>query len=163
MRRHRLQRTQQLPVSMEQAWRFFASPLNLPLITPAWLRLTPLGEVPDRMFAGMIIHYRVTPLFGFALRWISEITHVDPPRCFVDEQRRGPYRFWHHHHHFRPAVGGIEMTDTVTYALKYGLVGTLIHALTIRKRLEEIFDFRQRCLQRYFGTRSVVAATGRRN
>jgi ligand-binding SRPBCC domain-containing protein len=102
------------------------------------------------MFPGMVIPYRLTPLFGIPITWISEITHVDPPHYFVDEQRFGPYRFWHHQHHFRPIKGGIEMIDTVNYFLRFGSLGRLMHALFIGKRLEEIFDFRQRSLERLF-------------
>ena len=150
MKLYRLHRTQTLPVSVEEAWQFFSSPLNLSAITPSWLNLKVAGESPDPMFAGMLIRYRVTPLLGIPVTWISEITHVDPPHCFVDEQRFGPYRFWHHRHHFRPVNGGIEMTDAVSYRLKYGPVGTLMHAFLVKKRLEAIFDFRQGALERLF-------------
>ena len=151
MKRHRLERNQHLPISGEQAWRFFSSPLNLPAITPAWLNLTPLGNMPHRMFPGMVIRYRITPLLGIPVTWVSVITHLDPPHSFVDEQIRGPYRRWHHRHRFRPADGGIEMTDTVTYTMKYGLLGNLLHALLVRNRLESIFDFRQQVLAHRFG------------
>jgi ligand-binding SRPBCC domain-containing protein len=149
---YRLHRAQILPVSQEEAWRFFSSPLNLPSITPPWLNLTAVEEVPDSMFPGMVIRYWVKPLLGIPVTWISEITHVDAPHYFVDEQRFGPYRFWLHQHHFRTVSGGIEMIDTVFYSLKYGPLGTLMNAFFIRKRLEEIFDFRQRALEQLFGT-----------
>ena len=148
-----LERTQFLPVSLESAWEFFSSPLNLPSITPPWLNLKVRGEVPDRMVPGMVIYYRVKPLLGIPVTWISEITQLNPPHGFVDEQRVGPYRFWHHRHLFRPLRGGIEMIDQVTYSLKYGPVGTLVHAVFVRKRLKEIFDFRQAALERRFGCR----------
>jgi ligand-binding SRPBCC domain-containing protein len=153
MNRYRLQRIQHLPVSREQAWRFFSCPLNLPTITPPWLNLTPLGKVPERMYTGMVIRYRVTPLLGIPVTWISEITHLDPPHAFVDEQRIGPYRLWRHRHAFRPVKNGIEMTDTVRYAMKYGPLGSAMHAFIICKRLEEIFDYRQKTLERLFGFR----------
>ena len=150
MRRYRLQRCQHLPVSAAHAWRFFSSPLNLSAITPAWLNLVPVGKVPDRMFPGMVIRYRVTPLFGIPVTWISEITHVDPPHSFVDEQRLGPYRYWHHRHRFRAVNGGVEIIDTISYGLKYGTLGMLLHRLFVRRRLEEIFDFRQQALEQLF-------------
>lgn len=150
MKLYRLDRAQTLRVSSEEAWQFFSSPLNLPSITPPWLRLTVSEVVPDRMYPGMVIHYRVAPLLGVPVTWISEITHVDPPHYFVDEQRFGPYRFWQHQHYFRPAKDGIKMIDTVYYALKYGPLGRLIHSALIRRRLEEIFDFRQRALAQLF-------------
>lgn len=150
MRLYRLHRIQTLPVSVEKAWQFFSSPLNLPSITPPWLNLKVVGEVPDRMFPGMVIRCRVAPLFGIPVNWISEITHVDPPHYFVDEQRLGPYRFWHHLHHIRPIGSGIEMIDTVSYSLKYGPFGRLMHAFVVKKRLEAIFNFRQKTLERLF-------------
>ena len=156
MKRYRLQRTQHLPVSCEHAWLFFSSPLNLPAITPRWLNLAPIGTLPDHMFPGMVIRYRVTPLFGIPVTWISEITHVDPPHFFVDEQLLGPYRKWHHQHHFRPVCGGVEMTDTIAYCLKYGFLGSLLHRLFVRKRLEEIFDFREKMLKRRFRVRRMT-------
>ncbi len=125
MKLYRLRRVQKLSIPMEDAWRFFSSPLNLPTITPPWMKFRNTGEVPDRMFPGMLIRYRLTPILGIPISWITEITHVDPPHSFVDEQRFGPYRFWHHHHLFRPAAEGTEMIDTVHYRLKYGILGGL--------------------------------------
>jgi ligand-binding SRPBCC domain-containing protein len=145
-----LRRIQTIPVSLEKAWDFFSSPLNLPLITPSWLNLKITEKLPDQMFPGMMICYRVKPLFGISLTWITEITHVDIPNYFVDEQRFGPYRFWQHQHHFRQTDDGVEMTDVVHYVLKFGLFGTMIHAVHIRKQLEKIFDFRQKMLENLF-------------
>ncbi len=150
MKRYLIRRSQRLPVSMQQAWLFFSSPLNLPAITPPWLNLTPVNEVPDEMFPGMMIRYRVTPLPGWKVTWVSEITRVDPPRFFVDRQQSGPYRFWHHQHHFRPVNGGVEMIDKVRYGLKCDLFGLVIHTYFVRPRLEAIFDYRCRALERLF-------------
>jgi ligand-binding SRPBCC domain-containing protein len=147
---YRLDRIQKLSISLDEAWHFFSSPLNLPSITPPWLNLTILGELADRMFPGMIIRYRVTPFLGIPATWISEITHMEAPHYFVDKQRFGPYRFWHHQHHFLSTKGGIEMMDTVHYALKFGPVGRVMHAFVVKKKLEEIFDFRQRALTKRF-------------
>jgi ligand-binding SRPBCC domain-containing protein len=151
MKLYRLQRTQILHVSLEAAWEFFSSPLNLPSLTPPWLNLAVRGEVPDHMFPGMIIRYGLTPLFNIPATWITEITHVDPPHLFVDEQRFGPYRFWHHQHFFRPLDGVTEMTDVVHYSLKYGPLGRLMHTPLVRKRLNAIFDFRKRSIEGRFG------------
>lgn len=150
MKLYRLQRTQALPVTPEEAWPFFSSPFNLPSLTPSWLNVRITGETPDRMFPGMVIRYRITPAFGVSVAWVTEITHVNRPYYFVDEQRFGPYRFWQHQHRFRPSPGGLEMTDTVHYGLRYGPLGSLLHSLLIRKRLEEIFDFRFMKLERIF-------------
>jgi len=150
MKLHQLTRIQTLPVQIEEAWQFFSSPRNLPSITPPWLNLVAMNDIPDSMHPGMVIQYRVKPLLGIPVNWLTEITHVDAPRYFVDEQRFGPYRFWHHEHHFRRVNGGVEMVDQVLYGLKYGSIGKLMHALIIRRRLEAIFDFRQRALEKIF-------------
>jgi ligand-binding SRPBCC domain-containing protein len=150
MKLYRVQRIQTFPVSLEESWQFFASPLNLPKITPPWLNLKVTEKVPDRMFPGMMICYRVKPLFGIPLTWITEITHVDAPNYFVDEQRFGPYRFWQHQHHFRQLKDGVEVTDIVNYALKFGSFGRVFHAILIKKQLKKIFDFRQKRLAQIF-------------
>ena len=150
MKLYRLQRTQTLPLSVEEAWTFFSSPQNLPSITPPWLNLAVQGEVPDAIYPGTVFHLHLTPIFGLKVVWITEITHVDPPHYFVDEQRFGPYRFWHHQHLFRPLESGTEMTDTVSYAMKYGPFGRMLHDCIIERLLHQIFDFRQRSLERIF-------------
>jgi ligand-binding SRPBCC domain-containing protein len=150
MKLYRIHRRQVLPCSVAVAWRFFSSPRNLPAITPPWLNVAIVGDVPNEMAPGMLIQYRLTPLAGLPVAWLSEITQVDEPRYFVDEQRIGPYRFWHHQHHFRPVANGVEMIDRVTYGMKFGLVGILAHSVVVDGRLCAIFDYRYRAIERYF-------------
>lgn len=157
---YRIERSQVLPISIDTAWQFFSSPGNLPLITPPWLNLKIIGPVSAHMQAGMLIHYHVTPLFGLRMSWLSEITHVDAPRFFVDEQRLGPYRLWHHEHFFHRCDAGVQVDDIVTYALKYASMGTLVHAIWIQKRLQMIFDYRSSALHRRFGTTAASTHGG---
>lgn len=149
---HELRRVQRLPLSREKAWAFFSNPHNLPLITPDWLTLRVTNDVPEAIHPGLIITYRVRPLFGIPVRWITEITHAEPPRLFVDEQRFGPFRFWHHQHHLRAVEGGVEVTDHVHYALPFGPIGALARRLVVKNQLQTIFDYRQRALVERFGT-----------
>lgn len=149
MKVHVLEREQRLPISLEQAWEFFADARNLARITPPDMGFEVTSRLPERMYAGMIITYRVRPLFGIPVRWVTEITHVDEGRMFVDEQRAGPYRFWHHQHLFREVPGGVEVGDVVHYALPPG-VG-LLRPLLVAPRLEAIFDHRRRVLVEIFG------------
>ena len=142
---------QKLPISILRAWEFFSNPKNLELITPSWLNLRITSEIPDEMHPGMIITYEVTPFFGIRVNWVTEITHVDRPHLFVDEQRFGPYRFWHHKHLFREIHGGIEMQDIVHYAYRFGLIGGFIGALLVRDRLRDIFGYRYEKLRELFG------------
>jgi ligand-binding SRPBCC domain-containing protein len=134
-----------------EAWSFFSNPNNLQLITPPSLGLEATPEIPDKMYAGMIITYRVRPLLGIPMRWITEITHVDAPHMFIDEQRFGPYRFWHHQHRFQEIDGGVEMQDIVSYGLYGGPFAKIIHELAVRKQLEEIFRYRRTYLEARFG------------
>jgi ligand-binding SRPBCC domain-containing protein len=133
------------------AWDFFSNPRRLAEITPPWLNFRVTSNLPEKMYAGMIIAYQIRPFGNIAVNWLSEITHVQEPFLFVDEQRSGPYRLWHHQHVFREITGGVEMTDLVHYALPYGVLGRMLHRLAIATRLGAIFDFRQARLEQIFG------------
>jgi len=147
----RLEYQQDLPLSIEAAWDFFSRPENLARITPENLNFEVTSPLPEKMYAGMIVSYRVRPLFGFAMNWISEITHVREPDFFVDEQRSGPYRIWHHEHLLEPIEGGVRMIDRVHYQLPGGLPAYWLLNQTVRNRLEEIFSYRRRKLIELFG------------
>lgn len=149
MKPYRLHQVQLLPIDINDAWEFFVNPANLPQITPPDLGFRIISELPERMYAGMIVSYTVTPVAGIPVNWLTEITHIDAPHFFVDEQRQGPYRFWHHQHLFHEVDGGTEMTDIVHYGLPFDPVGRLIAPL-IRKRLEGIFAYRRRVLEHRF-------------
>ena len=151
MKLHRLQTVQRLPISLDEAWDFFSSPRNLRFITPPWLDFRITNEVPERMHTGAIITYTIRPMFGLPVGWVTEITHLDPPHFFVDEQRFGPYRLWHHQHFFRPIEGGIEAEDIVHYALPFGPLGSLVHRLTVHRRVQDIFAYRREVLTERFG------------
>ena len=142
-----LRRKQLLPVTLQTAWQFFSDPRNLPVITPPDLGFEITSQLPEQMYAGMVVTYKVTALAGVRVNWVTEITHVREPDFFVDEQRFGPYRFWHHQHLFRAVEEGTEMADLVSYLLPFQPFGELI-APFIRKRLEYIFDYRQETIAR---------------
>ena len=150
MKLHLLEREQRLPIPIEEAWAFFSDAGNLARITPPDMGFEVTSKLPERMYAGMIVTYRVRPLAGIPVTWVTEITHVDEPHLFVDEQRFGPYRFWHHQHLFREVEGGTEVRDLVTYALPPG--GGLLRPLLVAPRLAAIFDHRRRILEATFGT-----------
>jgi ligand-binding SRPBCC domain-containing protein len=99
----------------------------------------------------MIIAYRISPLAGIRMTWVTEITQVREQRYFVDEQRVGPYAMWHHEHWLKPTDKGVLMTDLVSYKLPLGLLGELAHPLFVRRQLEGIFEFRRRALETHFG------------
>jgi len=151
MQLYRLERTQILPISQLEAWRFFSQPQNLPRITPDWLDFKINGFAETDMYAGQVLRYRLKPLFGLPVTWISEITHVQEPAYFVDEQRFGPYRFWHHLHRFEPVEHGTQICDVVHYALGYGIIGHWVRNWLVAPRLESIFNYRRDTLTSIFG------------
>lgn len=151
MKLFRFETEQLIPAPLEEVWRFFSSPRNLKTITPPYMGFDILTPVPDTMEPGIIIAYTVRPLWGIPMFWVTEITHVDPLRFFVDEQRFGPYRFWHHRHVFVPTQGGVLMTDIVHYALPVPIIDGLVNRLTVRPRIQEIFEFRRRKIVEIFG------------
>ena len=143
-------RQQDLPISLEEAWAFFSRPDNLAKITPDDLGFEVTSRLPEQMYAGMVVSYRVRPLTGVAVPWVTEITHVREPFFFVDEQRSGPYRFWHHQHLFDRIDGGVRMTDLVHYQLPFGWPGHLLAGSLVANRLAHIFNFRTRVLAEQF-------------
>ncbi|MBK8557891.1 MAG: SRPBCC family protein [Lewinellaceae bacterium] len=147
-----LKRIQQLPISLEQAWDFFSSPANLKEITPDYMGfdITSDKAFLGKMYPGQIITYTVKPILGIPLFWMTEITHVEEGKFFVDEQRVGPYRIWHHQHHFKAVPGGVETTDLVHYQLPFGPLGALANSFFVRRQLASIFDYRYRKLEALF-------------
>ncbi len=153
MKTYTLKTVQKLPISLSEAWEFFSSPANLKEITPEYMgfKITSDHAPEEKMYPGQIISYIVTPVLGIPLRWMTEITHVKDKEYFVDEQRFGPYALWHHTHRFKEIRGGVEMTDTVQYALPFGILGQLAHPILVKGKLEKIFAYRLEKLTKKFG------------
>ncbi|MDB5287383.1 MAG: hypothetical protein JWR05_2332 [Mucilaginibacter sp.] len=153
MKTYALKLKQNIPVSLDEAWEFFSAPLNLAKITPPEMNFIVTSDYNDdtRMYPGMIITYKISPLFGIKLNWMTEITHVQDHQYFVDEQRFGPYALWHHQHHFKEIPGGVEMTDLLHYAIPYGIIGRLSNALLVGKQVKKIFDYRVKAVEKLFG------------
>ncbi len=142
-----LERKQTVAMPHERCWRFFSDPANLARITPPSLGFRVLSKQPPQIHPGLMIRYRVSPLFGVPVTWVTEITHVRAPDYFVDEQRIGPYRIWHHEHTFRAVDGGhTEVTDLIHYVPPLGPLGAIFNRLLIRRQLDRIFDFREQQL-----------------
>lgn len=148
---HTLERTQRLPITVEEAWNFFSSPPNLKTITPPYMGFAIKSGGGGAMYAGMIIKYTVTPLLGIPMTWVTEITHVEEKNFFVDEQRVGPYAVWHHQHHFKAISNGVEMTDIVNYKLPLGILGEWVEPFLVKRKVEEIFEYRNVKMLELFG------------
>lgn len=151
MKIYTMHRRQKVPISPEKAWDFLADPANLKTITPDYMGFNILSGDDRKMFAGQIIQYIVTPIAGIKMKWVTEITHVNEGKYFVDEQRFGPYKLWHHKHFINPIEGGTEMEDIVDYKVPMGYLGQAAHPFLVRPKLEEIFEYRQKKLTELFG------------
>ena len=148
---YQLRQIQTLPITLEKAWEFFSNPANLNEITPDDMEFVITSPVlKGEIYAGQIITYKVSPVLNVPLVWATEITQVRAPYYFSDNQLYGPYRFWHHEHHFKAMPSGIEMTDILYYELPFGVVGDFVHRLFVRKRIETIFEYRRRKLEKIF-------------
>jgi ligand-binding SRPBCC domain-containing protein len=145
-----LERTQVVPVELEEAFAFFADPHNLERITPPWLGFE-IVEAPERLGPGAALRYRLR-LFGLPIRWRTEIVEWTPPRGFVDVQRRGPYRLWEHAHRLRAVDGGTEIYDHVRYRLFGGPLGAPVRRLLVRRWLDAIFDYRAAAVAALLGS-----------
>ena len=146
------QTVQKIPISLEKAWEFFSNPANLAIITPPGMEFTTISKFHGpKMYQGQLIEYKVKPLPAIPLYWMTEITHVEPLKYFVDEQRFGPYSLWHHQHHFRAVDGGVEMTDIVHYKVPGWFIGDIANSLFVANKLKSIFDFRFRKVEELFG------------
>lgn len=156
MKIYQLKAKQKLAMPMEDAWNFFSDPGNLPKITPTWLNLKITSDLPDKIYEGMIITYKVYPFAGIPSNWVTEITQLKEKQFFIDEQRFGPYKFWHHQHHFKEVNDGIEMEDIISYALPLDPLSRPINSLFVGKKVEEIFEFREKVLNTLFQNKEVV-------
>lgn len=150
MKLHQFKAKQILPISLDKAWSFFSDPGNLSKLTPEYLNFKITTELPNEMYEGMIISYKVHPILGIPVNWVTEITSVKEKNFFIDEQRFGPYKFWHHQHHFNEVDGGLEMIDVISYALPFDPFSRLINKLLVEKKIKGIFDFRQKVLKKIF-------------
>ncbi|MAB94713.1 MAG: cell division inhibitor [Flavobacteriales bacterium] len=142
--------TQELNISKDKAWEFLSNPKNLKDITPPYMGFNIISGHDRKMYQGQIIQYILTPVLKIPFRWVTEITHVVEEEYFVDEQRFGPFVFWHHKHFIHSSVNGVVMKDIVDYKLPFGVIGKLVHFLFIKKRVNQIFDFRKKKLNTLF-------------
>jgi ligand-binding SRPBCC domain-containing protein len=145
-----LKQEQFLPITLDGAWQFFATPRNLNEITPDNMVFEIVSELPDSMYAGLLINYRLKPMFNIPVDWCTEITHIKEKEYFIDEQRKGPYRIWHHEHHFRAVDGGVLMTDLLHYDIGKSIFGWIAGKLFVHKKVKAIFDYRCNKLQTIF-------------
>ena len=151
MKIYTLHKKQQLPITLDKAWEFLSNPKNLKVITPDYMSFNIVSNIDRPLYTGQIIQYIVTPLLGIKTKWVSEITHIEEKKYFVDEQMYGPYSLWHHKHFVKEIDGGVELEDIIDYKVPLGFLGQLVHPFIVKPKLEEIFNYRQKKLEALFG------------
>lgn len=140
-----------LPIKLDQAWNFFSRPENLKLITPPDMQFKLQSDLLNtEMYEGMVIHYSVRPFFGIEVAWTTEITHIKPLHYLVDEQRSGPFKIWHHEHHFKLKENGVQMDDLLHYTLPFGFLGRWVKEAFISEKIDSIFAYRTQELKTRF-------------
>lgn len=147
----KLKYSQKLPISLNEAWDFLSSPKNLELITPRHMDFNITDWDEKKAYPGQIIQYTVKPLLGVKINWVTEITQVKDKEFFIDEQRFGPYSFWHHKHFLKEVENGILIEDVIHYKIPLGPIGVLINFLFINSKLNSIFKYRKQELIKIFG------------
>lgn len=153
MKVYKKESVQHINASLEECWSFFSNPKNLQIITPKSMGFEVTDYDDKLMYTGQIIQYKITPLLGIKLNWMTEITVVKENSYFIDEQRFGPYTLWHHKHFFEATTNGTQMTDIVHYALPLGFIGRIMNALVVRNELKTIFEYRHKKVEEIFNTK----------
>ncbi len=151
MKVYNLERKSTLPITIDKAWSFFSDPKNLAKITPDSMNFEILTkDLPPSIYSGLLVQYTVTPLLGLKMKWLTEIKHVNKPFYFIDEQKSGPYTLWYHEHSFSENGSQTIMTDKVSYALPFSILGNISHSIFVRKKIESIFDHREKVIADLF-------------
>lgn len=143
--------SQIVKTDIDTCWDFFSKPDNLKKITPEYMGFKVVKGGEEEMYPGQVIEYKVSPVLGIKQTWLTEITHVKKNSFFVDEQRIGPYKIWHHQHIFIPQDDGtVLMKDIVTYALPVIPFSIVINRLFVKRKLNKIFNHRTRVIAKLF-------------
>jgi ligand-binding SRPBCC domain-containing protein len=157
MKVYTLRRTQLINAPIDVLWAFFSNADNLAVLTPVYMNFRVTSDAfSDHIYPGQIITYKVSPLLHIPLFWMTEITHVARHTLFVDEQRIGPYKMWHHQHHFEQQGDKVLMTDIVHYRLPLSFIGRVAYILFIKKQLQDIFEYRRRKIEELFNAGKQV-------
>ncbi|MGZ0654058.1 SRPBCC family protein [Coraliomargarita sp. W4R72] len=148
---HRLHREQTIATDLQTAWDFISTPQNLDRITPDDMAFEIVSEVPEQMYDGLLIEYRVgIPVIG-KQTWLTELKHIRERHSFVDEQRIGPYKLWLHYHEITEVKDGVRFIDRVNYVMPFGPLGAIARAVYVKNELKRIFDYRQQAMVQHLG------------
>ena len=155
---YQLKREQHINCSLSDAWAFFSTPRNLDKLTPDSVGFKITHCSSETAPEGQMIGYKVKVAPFIWVTWLTEITKVNDMHSFVDDQRIGPYKVWHHTHRFEEKDGGVLMTDEVTYVMPFGIIGTIVHGMFVKNKLRHIFDERKRLCEQYFSAENASAS-----
>ena len=154
MRVFKLRYSQTVNASLDEVFVFFSNPENLSILTPEKLNFTILTPTPIVMKEGQIIDYTIK-LLGFNVRWRTIITEYNGKNKFVDQQLKGPYSMWHHTHEFKELNGSINMVDTISYVIPFGILGQIVNRFWVKRDLDKIFKYRQKAIVKIFKERKL--------
>jgi len=153
---HTFRQEQWIPRPIDEVFAFFSDARNLEVITPPWLGFRILSRDSSPISQGTEIRYQLR-LHGIPIRWKTEILLWDPPHRFIDLQRSGPYKLWHHTHQFEAHDGRTKVIDLVRYTLPFGLLGRIVHAVKVRGDVRRIFEHRRQRIHELFPEQRSVA------
>lgn len=150
---HRITDEIEIPIPLDEAWDFFTDPRNLAKLTPSEMNFKHVYE-PDavKVYPGMYLTYKVSPIVGIPLTWVTEITVVEPKHRFVDDQIKGPFGRWHHIHEFEAKGNHTIARDILYYEMPFGFLGSIAHVLFAKKDILKIFEFRKQRMSELFGS-----------
>ena len=150
MKIHHFEVDLKIPIGLDEAWEFFSIPKNLDRITPADMSFEIISGADSKAYAGQLINYNIKPFLNISMNWVTEITQCVDRKYFIDEQRFGPYKFWHHQHHFKEISDGVLMKDILHYSLPFGFIGEMMGHLMIHQKVQNIFSYREKKLSQIF-------------
>lgn len=147
-----LRAEQVLNTQLDVAWEFFSNPSNLQKITPKELDFEIVSIPGEQMREGDIITYRIGIFPLVKTNWVTEIKSVIDLNSFIDEQRFGPYTFWHHRHTFQQNDNGVLMVDEIHFRPPFWIFSKFTINLFLAPKLKKIFAFRALEIEKYFTT-----------
>ncbi|MEP6645960.1 MAG: SRPBCC family protein [Saprospiraceae bacterium] len=139
-----------MPITLKEAWTFFSTPANLNLITPEKMHFRILSDVPEKMYAGLHIRYKIKPMLNIPMTWITEISEIKEYEYFDDRQIKGPYKVWRHQHYFKEVENGVLMTDKLNYDIGWGIIGNILGKIWVDRQVREIFEYRRKQIEKLF-------------
>ena len=155
MKIYRYRRAQTVPANLSDVWDYFSHPGKVPEVLPKSQKHILKSKLPRFIYTGMLFSFKTKALFGFSRNWTSMVIYENEPNYFIDEQKFGPFKYWHHQHIFTDVYSGVEIEDVIHYAMPFGFLGRIANKLFVAPRLRKIFDYRQKQISKLFSMPTV--------